>query len=75
MKGSDDLFKKKLNSVRDLLSDGFKESHIFLMSLGDTTKIHLKKNKLKTLKKAIINKDYYIIKSMLIAKLKLQKLR
>ena len=56
--------------VCELLSAGFKNGHVFLTALGDTTAIKLKKNKLKILSKAILNKDYYQIRALLLGKIK-----
>ncbi len=55
-----------MKSALDLISDGLKQGHIFLYSLGDIANIRLEKNKRKILKKAIGKKDYYEIKSILL---------
>lgn len=65
MKGQGSILGKKIKTVQTLLSEGFKQSHIFLKALGDTNDIKLKKSKLKTLKSAIEKKDYYEIKAII----------
>ncbi len=71
MKRQVNAIGKGMKSVRDLLSDGLKQGHIFLKTLGDTTHVKLKRNKLKVLKRAIGEKDYYQIKSILFSSFKI----
>jgi len=65
MKTGSQLVGKGLKSVRDILSDGFKQGHFFLNALGNATDVKLKNDKARILKRAVLTKDYYKIRVIL----------